>query len=176
MAADGMVMVLIDSGAFEHVCPKWFGNAGILPENLRVIVGAGNHVIKHFGSKEVRFAVWGKRPTVAKFEVCEVRRPILSVGSLNQAGIKAEFDGESSCLWHGKERISLIHANNLYYLPVQVLKSQEELQMPEQDSTLDEEQCLQQEMHFSRCASVGSVTAKFLQRFGSQTSRDAEYF
>ena len=86
-------------------------------------VSAGGKAIPHFGIREVKFKVWGKDATNAKFVVADVTRPIFNVSSLNQRGIRATFDRERSVLVVPGNTYELIHFRNLFYLPVKVLES-----------------------------------------------------
>ena len=88
---DSYTLVLVDSGAFEHVCPMNFGT-GLEEENRRKIIGAGGQTIAHYGRREVELSLVDGERAKAIFEVCAVRRPILSVGSLNTKGIAVNFD------------------------------------------------------------------------------------
>ena len=74
--------MLVDSGAFGHCCPVSFGK-GLQKSRMRRIVGAGGATIPHFGRRNVTFQVWGTDGAYANFEVCGVKKPVLSVGALN---------------------------------------------------------------------------------------------
>ena len=74
----GCRLMLVDSGAFEHVCPLNFGS-GLKEGNPRRIVAADGKEILYHGIREVKFTVWNKDPTKAMFVVADVTRPILSV-------------------------------------------------------------------------------------------------
>ena len=89
----------------------------------RHIISASGSKIHYYGVREVKFKVWGKDDTKAKFVVADVTRPILSVGSLNRKGIRASFDAELSLLKVRAKEYELIQHRNLFYLPVKVLES-----------------------------------------------------
>jgi hypothetical protein len=118
----GCRLMLVDSGAFEHVCPLNFGD-GLKVGIPRRIVAADGKEISYHGVREVKFNVWNKDPTKARFVVADVTRPILSVGSLNRQGIKVNFDGDRSILQTPSRTYQLLCHRNLFYLPVKVLES-----------------------------------------------------
>ena len=64
----GYQLLLIDSGAFEHVCPLSFGK-GLMHGVPRHIISASGSKIHYYGVREVKFKVWGKDDTKAKFVV-----------------------------------------------------------------------------------------------------------
>jgi hypothetical protein len=99
--------LLVDSGAFGHVAPEWF--APEIPvikssETLKIFAADGRQ-IKHLGYKVVSFgfnAEDGTRILVeARFAIVDVKRPILSVKRLQEAGYVTEFGPKGAYLSKG---------------------------------------------------------------------------
>ena len=134
---DGFVNILVDSGAFEHVCPMSFGD-GWESSEPRQITAAGGQDVKHFGARRVPFMIWGKIKAVARFEVCKVTRPILSVGSLLNQGVKAIFDKEKSMLTLQDAAYPLVRIRNIFFLPVKVEDSRALESATEEDFDADD--------------------------------------
>ena len=88
-------------------------------------MGANGQRITHYGHREVKVYTDDGIPANIQFEVCEVRRPILSVGNLSRAGIKVYFDANNPHLRWGYRRYSLICVNNLFYWPVKLHEESE---------------------------------------------------
>ena len=74
--------------------------------------------VQHLGQRQVKFFLWGVLAAQAKFQVCNVRRPILSVGMLNDQGIVAHFDPEAAVLKIRGVEFPLLKIDRLFYLPV----------------------------------------------------------
>ena len=86
--------ILVDSGAFTHVCPPSFAPHCPLqmPNEARHIVTASGKPLRHVGYKEVPVWLPNGETAVMHFEVCQgLRRPILSVGSLLEKGYDVSF-------------------------------------------------------------------------------------
>jgi hypothetical protein len=113
------VMVMVVSGAFEHVCPMSFGH-GLQVSAPREISTASGQPIEHFGMRVLTMMAWGSIPTTARFEVCGVRKPILSVGSLMNAGIGVHFDHQKGELIAKGHKCPLVRRGNLFYMPVKL--------------------------------------------------------
>ena len=79
-----VVLLLIDSGAFEHVCPKdfadWFPLTGV-KDDLNVVAASG-HRLQMFGERTLRASTLDNGTARIKFKVMAVTRPILSVHRL----------------------------------------------------------------------------------------------
>ena len=124
---DSYVLLLIDSGAFAHVCPTDFGK-GLQQVTRRNIVGAGGQKISHYGRREVKVYTDDGIPANIDFQVCEVRRHILSVGNLSRVGIRVYFDVNNPHLRWGYRRYNLICVNNLFYWPVKLHEENQTMQ------------------------------------------------
>ena len=78
--------ILVDSGAFAHVCPQSFveSMAVIPPDVQRIITTVSGEVLNH-GSALVPLQLASGARVLVKFEVVDrVQKPILSVGVLNE--------------------------------------------------------------------------------------------
>ena len=116
---DSYVLLLVDSGAFRHVCPPDFGK-GLTPTKGQNVVGAGGEKISHYGERIVGVRTDDGVPADIQFLVCDVRRPILSVGNLSKMGIRVYFDVDDPHIrWQGR-RYNLIYMNNLFYWPMRL--------------------------------------------------------
>ena len=114
----GVTLIMIDSGAFDHVCPQGFGS-GLVSSHLRKIVTATGSEVAHYGQRQVKFRVWDQHPAVATFHVCDVNRPIVSVGTLTDKGLAVHFDKKKSVLTlENNLHFPLVKQKGLYYLPV----------------------------------------------------------
>ena len=116
---DSYVLLLIDSGAFTHVCPPDFGE-GLIPTDKANIVGAGGEKISQYGARKVMLNTVDGGRVVMNFLVCDVRRPILSVGNLSKRGIRVYFDVDDPHLWWQGKRYNLVCVNNLFYWPMKL--------------------------------------------------------
>ena len=116
-----MEMLLLDSGAYTHVCPKAFA-----PE-IPIVAGAprvggltaSGQGLTHIGTKEVNVQVWGGGVMRVKFEVMNVTRPLLSVGELQRQGWDVVFSDHSMLRKHDRT-IPLVRRGGLSYLPVKL--------------------------------------------------------
>ena len=109
--------VLVDSGAYAHVCPVKFAPLEPLePLMEKVAISADGRPIKVSGKRTVRFTLSDGALMQKVFRVTAVSRPILSVGMLEDEGIVTDF--HKVCLWRGSTSWPLERHGNLYYLPV----------------------------------------------------------
>ena len=89
--------VVLDSGSAIHVCPKDFGDNEKLEwsEPLK-LTAAGGHQIKHYGKKRVKLD-FGPFQAETRFGVPDVRRALLSVSRMTEAGWEINF-GPGECV------------------------------------------------------------------------------
>ena len=117
-------LIMLDSGAFTHVCPVNF-----MPEipmecstpRPGGLTASGQSLIC-YGSKRVKLQVWGDVVMDVKFEVMDVARPLLSVGEMQRHGWNVHF-GQHSYLEYGNTVIPLLRRGGLSYLAVKGKKS-----------------------------------------------------
>lgn len=120
-----IVMMLLDSGAFAHVCPPTFATHA----PIRMITDSGAKLadgrsIVSQGSRHVFLSLVGSWPPVVvrvDFLIMNVIRPILSVGLLMRKGFDIRFDSGRCRLMKAGVSFNLYPYSNLYYLPVRVL-------------------------------------------------------
>jgi hypothetical protein len=66
------VLLLVDSGAFAHVCPRNFApNSPLLASSMPHVVAtaADGKALVHHGEKKVPVSMWGTRPALITFQV-----------------------------------------------------------------------------------------------------------
>ena len=114
-----LVLALMDSGAYDNVCPVRFADDVVLvePVEKHSVVAANGNAIEHFGSRRVQFVLWDGRPFVTTLQVMDVNRVILSVSCLRKAGFHAGFD-DHPFVQLGDEKTPLLPVHGLYYLPL----------------------------------------------------------
>ena len=111
-------LILVDSGADEHVCPRTFGDQGVdTPSTVRMQDVAGRE-IRNYGKRQVKFTIGQGEVASACFQVADVRKVVLSVGKLNRAGShRVVFDTKGSYIEHlrtGKQHPLEQHGNTYY--------------------------------------------------------------
>lgn len=121
--SQNVVLALVDSGAFAHVCPQSFCShiplqSNNVPEG-EIVTANGKH-LNFYGVRRITFRIWEQIPANATFKVCDVHRPILSVSSLSEVGIYAHFCSDVAYLSWKNQRMPLLKINGLYYLPLYV--------------------------------------------------------
>ena len=80
VSKDGPVM--IDSGASDNVCPKWFGKSTLQKSDGSVLLrGADGRTLQDYGKLEIWLKIGNNRKR-NDFHVVEVTKPILSVSYL----------------------------------------------------------------------------------------------
>ena len=110
-AIDAFHEVLVDSGAKRCVCPPfWARDAPHVTQSNACLVTASGEPLDHFGCRRVHlgFARSPARLKVA-FTILNVRRPILSVGSLLKHGHGVIFDRENPYLLLRDESTNAVH-------------------------------------------------------------------
>ena len=116
-------LLMIDSGAYTHVCPSNFGDWNPIDTSQKSIGlrCANGHEIGHYGRRHVSCYLFGKEKMEITFEfdVCDVKRPILSVHQLCQTGFRITFDRKGAFLSKGPNKLSLISCDGVYFIPVE---------------------------------------------------------
>ena len=122
-----LIHVLVDSGAFNHVCPVEFAEEfpTTPTQNPVGIRTASGQLVKHVGSRLVPVKLTTGEFFWINFQVCEqIRRPILSVSALNDQGIVVCFGQKFSYIKFGTQRRplvrQLVRQRRLFYLPVMI--------------------------------------------------------
>ena len=127
VADDGRTnLLLMDSGAFVHVCPPTFAphvpveRVSPMPKG----VTADGRTLTCHGVKRVKVRVWGGRVLTFTFAVMDVSRALLSVGELRAQGIATCFTTHSY-LKRGAWTTPLLRVRNLLFLPVLLFEQEE---------------------------------------------------
>lgn len=121
--------MLIDSGAFDHVCPVDFAvNVPLTPPGRSVVgVTADGTPLPSYGFREVKCCTQRGQRICVKFQVMDIARPILSVSRLSKAGFITHIQEELAYIEpaHGGWAVPLVKHGQLYYLPVQLADGSE---------------------------------------------------
>jgi hypothetical protein len=114
-----IVLLLIDSGAFEHVCPRNFADWFPLVElkNHPSVIAANGQQLEVFGERTIKATMLDNGHAKIKFKVMSVTRPILSVSRLASQGYQVIFN-KNPCLVKGQKILKLYTHRGLYFLPV----------------------------------------------------------
>ena len=116
-------LLLVDSGAFIHTCPKEeFPEIPIKTDDKKNAPGAvvaDGRPLHFYGTKTVNFKTFGDYDIKVKFFVSDVNRVILSVGQLKKDGHDVDFCGKPS-IGVGQHRVALCDKGNLFHLPVRL--------------------------------------------------------
>ena len=122
-----VALLMLDSGSFTHVCPRWFAEQygiEIMEKTEQPPVTADGHELEVYGRRTVHFLVEGDIEQKECFQVMSVRKPILSVNALKVRGAKVWFSKPASWLqFPDGTECALVERGNLTYLPVKVLSS-----------------------------------------------------
>eukprot|EP00972_Heterocapsa_arctica_P086637 12771465-Heterocapsa_arctica.AAC.1 len=114
-------LLLIDSGAFIHTCPRGeYPGSPMEPiiDKPGAIVADGR-ALKLYGSKKVHFETANGTNLIVNFYVSEVSRSILSVGQLKRDGCDVDFVGCPS-MRISDTVVPLYERSNLFYLPMRL--------------------------------------------------------
>ena len=109
--------LLVDSGAFAHVCPVSFAtNCPIRPPTRQLNVRtASGQKIKHLGTRRVTFRdAEGGTFDIDFVVCCGIQRVIVSVGALRNESIFTYFD-ENPRVEMREQRIPLKQINQLFF-------------------------------------------------------------
>ena len=117
---DGLVNLMVDSGAATHVCPLWFGNSFPLHRLQR---GEGPQLrtvtddnIQLHGYRWIYMHNTHGHPIAIPFYMCDVQQPILSVIRLAEQGFHINFN-DNPPITHSKGfASSLKQKDGLYFL------------------------------------------------------------
>ena len=143
LSMDGAHSLVVDSGAYVHVCPKSYATHATLqplPERRRGLDlrSASGKMLKVWGLREVAYNaldLHGKVFTVKiPFVVCAVRRPLLSLAMLEDKGFHMTVhDGCRKLGGHGRE-MNLRRQGNSYFVDVEfrggLLEKRKEIGLP----------------------------------------------
>ena len=112
--------VLIDSGAYLHVCPPSFAPMVPVEETAPVVAqAASGKSLRYYGQKAVDLLTEGGCRLSVVFAVFNVTKPIISAGMMRLRG-HSVWLGEDLNLTCGTRRIALEEVGNLFYFPVKV--------------------------------------------------------
>ena len=124
---NGRVRIAVDSGAAESVSPyDWFEDFGLNPvapgKQLRLVNASGGK-INHYGERKVAMrAGSGERLIGLPFQVCDVKKPLVSVKRICEKGNIIQFGpgSEDSFIMNMKsgEKIFLVEENGQYMMEV----------------------------------------------------------
>eukprot|EP00972_Heterocapsa_arctica_P110079 16209232-Heterocapsa_arctica.AAC.1 len=116
----GALLLLLDTGSFEHACPRSFRpDLPLLPIDEALPARAANGApMRVYGRKRVVFYLFDDRSMTIDFVVMDVQRPLLSVGKLVEKGCLLQLGPQSSLRYRGQATPD-VRQSNLYYLPVQ---------------------------------------------------------
>ncbi|CAE8640336.1 unnamed protein product [Polarella glacialis] len=120
--------LMVDSGAFDHVCPVTFmPDVPIQPmdgDTSPAITADGTPLVA-IGHKVVRCVLQTGRRLRIRFKVMPIKRPLLSVGRLRRQGFGSYFPPEPSYqgggeafLTHRGEKVPLQEHRGLFFLAV----------------------------------------------------------
>ena len=116
---DTGALILVDSGAACHVCPKnWMLTADTTTETGLVLKTASGARMRHYGKRTVKMRFAGVRGEgTATFEATDVRHPIFSAGRLAESGhVVVLRAGDPHILRPTGEKMPLEMHNGLPYL------------------------------------------------------------
>ena len=88
------IEILLDSGAYDHVCgPEFAANIPLLPRlDTGVLRNADGNEIPTHGRRRVRFQLEDGQTAAVEFQVMNVKRCISSIGRLIDQGFGVDFE------------------------------------------------------------------------------------
>jgi hypothetical protein len=110
--------LVLDSGSAIHVCPPTFAPmVGVKASTPLSITTAGGHQIAHIGKKQVNLDLNGVNVQV-RFEVAEVKRPLLSISMMVSHGWTVTFR-QDKCMIRNPYGVTIVgrKKNGLYLVP-----------------------------------------------------------
>ena len=117
---DGLVM--IDSGASVHVCPKWFGNSKLeQSDGATCLRGANGKPLQEYGKRQIWLKICGQTKRY-DFHVVNVTKPILSVSCLCEQGVETHL-AKKSFLRFGDGHEPLIRKGGVYFVKAQTVNA-----------------------------------------------------
>jgi len=114
-----VMMVLVDSGAFDHVCPREFmSHIPVVPAKVPMNChGPNGQPLVHYGHRDVVLRlVTGQRVQI-RFKVMDLARPILSAMRLREKQVETVI-GPQPYIQKNRRRVPLVVCKGLPYLPV----------------------------------------------------------
>ena len=124
------VEILLDSGAYDHVCgPEFAVHSPLLPRlDTGIVRNADGSEIPAHGRRRVRFRLEDGQTASVKFQFMNVKRCIFSIGRLVEQGFGVDF--EKQILTGPDGRQARVHRQGrLYYLRAQLLESWQSTQV-----------------------------------------------
>ena len=119
--------LLVDSGAFAHVCPEDWGTQWPLEKTEKFAATMANgKPLTVQGARVVTLTLRDGRALRLRFCVMKVSKPIISVGMLREEGVSASFAKNDAHLMQDENRYELRTRNNLFYLPARFATAREE--------------------------------------------------
>ena len=120
-------MLMVDSGTYDHVCPITFApHCRIVHEESVQARSANEADLEHHGTRYVpgwlRDSEGQWKKGVIRFEVHNVKRPMLSTGTLKKQGIKTVFADTGDLIVHNDGRFPLVEKGDHSWLPLWLLK------------------------------------------------------
>lgn len=116
-----VVFMLVDSGAYDHVCPREFAPMFALTTSSkpRHAMSADGSPIQHSGERRVLAELCGGTRVLITFQVMSVSRPILSVHQLAKRNWIFIVGAQPSQAYveKNKRRVALVVHEGLYYVP-----------------------------------------------------------
>ena len=168
-------LVLIDSGACTHVCPRSFAPRVPLmdtPEDgsSRAVTADGRPLTR-WGEREVTMVLNDGNHLKATFQVMDVSRPILSVAKLRDGGWSVHFPdekNEAATLEREGTVYELCEQGKLYYLPVHITQKKK-VNVQENIAAVDIEQ--RPWMLFDWCCEAESRLTDWFRQHGHAAMR-----
>ena len=121
---DGLGEILVDSGAYVHVCPRGYRSEIDLEKvdsdfSSQSVTGKQTNI---HGCRIVWYTVGDDQGTPVNlsvnYVVCDARRPIVATASLVDRGCRLELGGRSCIEWGGR-RVPLRRVGNTLILTAQ---------------------------------------------------------
>ena len=115
-------MILIDTGAYTHVCPPTFAGHSPIAQGRGAMaaMAADGRGLQVQGEKRVEFFLQNGQPIEVAFEVMNVKKPILSVSRFHEHGVGDHFTETGAYLERQGKRCPLQEVGNLFYFPVRL--------------------------------------------------------
>ena len=113
-------LVMVDSGAFVNVCPKWFGNSKLEQSDDAICLrGANGKPLQEYGKGQISLKICGQTKRY-DFHVVDETKPILSVSCLCENGEETHLAKESF-LSVGNGHEPLIRTGGVYFVKAQTV-------------------------------------------------------
>ena len=124
------IEILLDSGAYDHVCgPEFAANIPLLPRlDTGVVRNADGSEIPTHGRRRVRFQLEDGQTAAVEFQVMNVKRCIFSIGRLIDQGFGVDFE-KQVLVGPGGRKVRVHRQGRIYYLRAQLLEHGQATQM-----------------------------------------------